>query len=77
MKINGIDANTKLRHIPNMGILLDYPFIHDEMIWGEYLEEKEYFGQHFKEHISHYGNSGKERKCKAPSFLKGGRNGEY
>jgi hypothetical protein len=50
MEINGIDVNTKLRDIPNLGILLDYPFVRDEMTWGEYLEEKEYYGKHYKEH---------------------------
>lgn len=50
MEINGIDSNTKLKDIQLPGILLDYPFIHDEMTWGEYWKEREYYGQHFKEH---------------------------
>lgn len=50
MEISEIDANTKLKDIPSLGILLDYPFIHDEMTWGEYWEEREYFNQHFTEH---------------------------
>lgn len=49
MKIDGIDTKTKIKDI-HMGILLDYPFVYPDMTWGEYWEERENFGLHFRDY---------------------------
>lgn len=35
--------------VPGFAMVCEYPFVRDDMTWGEYLKEKEYYGEHWED----------------------------
>lgn len=50
MVIEGIEEDTNVWDIPNFEFLAEYPFVKDDMTWGEYIREKKYFGEHYQDY---------------------------
>ncbi len=45
-----IDKNTKVWDIPGFAGISEYPFVHDDLTWGEYEVEKKYFIEHYQDY---------------------------
>lgn len=50
MEIKGFDSNLNVWDIPGFSSMSEFPFLRDDMTWGEYWKEREYFAAHYQDY---------------------------